>query len=166
MIWLTNVKYLLLSLNTSWPLVFCIYIYIHVCTISKITTINEEKEIHLPNREYLSGDRWERMVVRCIVLMHINSELKAYWLLVSWCELHCLYIFMLYKCVITVTDENVAFLTNSSMQVELRSNTVGASPVCDMLHALLSRWFRKTLCCISSCPFKMWFHWVWYGIWQ
>ena len=33
-IWLTNVKYLWLSLNTLWALVF--YIDIHVCTIQKV----------------------------------------------------------------------------------------------------------------------------------
>ena len=32
-VWLRNVKYLRLSLNTSWALVFCIDT--HVCTISK-----------------------------------------------------------------------------------------------------------------------------------
>ena len=70
-----------LSLNTSWPLVFCIDT--HVCTISKVIGINEEKEISLPNREYISGHIRERInvVVRCIVHMHITAQLKAYWLL-------------------------------------------------------------------------------------
>ena len=39
--WLTNVKYLWLSLNTSWVLVFCVDT--HVCTISKVIGINKEK---------------------------------------------------------------------------------------------------------------------------
>ena len=42
-LWLTNVKYFWLSLYTSWALVFCIGT--HVCTISKVIGINEEKEM-------------------------------------------------------------------------------------------------------------------------
>ena len=49
------VKYLWLSFNTSWALVF--YLDTHVHTLSKFIGINEEKEIFLPNREYLSGHR-------------------------------------------------------------------------------------------------------------
>ena len=75
---LTNIKYLWLSLKTSFVLVF--YIYTHVCTISKVIGINEEKVICLPNMEYKSGQRLERinMIVKCIVHMHITAELKAY----------------------------------------------------------------------------------------
>ena len=36
--WLTNVKHLWLSLDTSWPLVFCIDR--HVCTRSKVVGIS------------------------------------------------------------------------------------------------------------------------------
>ena len=41
-IWLTNVKYLWLSLNTLWALVFCTDI---VSTISEVIGIKGEKEI-------------------------------------------------------------------------------------------------------------------------
>ena len=41
-IWLTNVNYLWLPLNTSKLLVFCIDMY--VCTISKVIGISEEQE--------------------------------------------------------------------------------------------------------------------------
>ena len=55
----------------------------HVCIISKVKGIDEEKEICLHNREYISCHRLERinMVIKCIVHMHITAELKAYWLL-------------------------------------------------------------------------------------
>ena len=68
-----------------------------MCTISKVIGINEEKEKCLPNREYLSGHRWERinMVVKCIVHMHITAELKAYWLLVFLIYVHINSIFCL-----------------------------------------------------------------------
>ena len=46
-IWLTNVKYLWLSLNTSCILIFCIDT--HVCTVIKVIGINKEKEICLLN---------------------------------------------------------------------------------------------------------------------
>ena len=52
---LTNVKYLCLSPNTLWALVF--HVGMNVCTISKVIGINEEKEICLPKMEYLSGHR-------------------------------------------------------------------------------------------------------------
>ena len=51
---LTNVKYLWVSLNTSWALVFCLDT--HVWTISKVTGINEKNEIYPSNREYISGN--------------------------------------------------------------------------------------------------------------
>ena len=51
-IWLTNIKYLWLSLNTSWPLVFCIDT--HLFTISNAIGINKENEICQPNRENIS----------------------------------------------------------------------------------------------------------------
>ena len=35
----------------SWPLIFCVDI--HVCTISKVIDIYKEKEICLPNKEYM-----------------------------------------------------------------------------------------------------------------
>ena len=38
---LTSVKYLRLSLKSSWALVFCIDT--HVCTISKVVGLNKEK---------------------------------------------------------------------------------------------------------------------------
>ena len=47
----TSIKDLWLSLNTSWTLVF--YIDTHVYTISEVIVMNEEKEICLPNREYI-----------------------------------------------------------------------------------------------------------------
>ena len=40
---LTNVKYLWLSPNTSWAVVFCIDI--HMYAISKVICINKEKEM-------------------------------------------------------------------------------------------------------------------------
>ena len=40
-IWFTSVKYLWLSLNTSWILLFCIDTC--VCTITNVTGINVEK---------------------------------------------------------------------------------------------------------------------------
>ena len=40
-IWLTNTKYLWLSLNTSWALVFCIDI--NICTISREIGVKKEK---------------------------------------------------------------------------------------------------------------------------
>ena len=77
--WLTVVKYLWLHLNTSWGLVFCTDTYL--CTVSKFSDIHQEKKIHLPNREYISGHRWERinMVTKCIVHVHITVEHKVYW---------------------------------------------------------------------------------------
>ena len=53
-----------------------------VCTISKVTSLNEEKEICLPNRGYISGHRLQKInvVVKCIAHMHTTAELKAYWL--------------------------------------------------------------------------------------
>ena len=41
-IWPTNLKYLWLSLNISWP--FLISIDTYVCTISNVISINKEKE--------------------------------------------------------------------------------------------------------------------------
>ena len=59
-----------------------------MCTISKVIGINKEREICLPNREYMSSHTWERinMVVKCIEHMHITAELKAYGLLVLTCH--------------------------------------------------------------------------------
>ena len=81
---LTDVKYLWLSLSTSWALVFSIDT--HVYTISKDIGINKEKEIYLLNRESIkSGHRLERtnMVSKCIVHMCISAELKAYMVTLS-----------------------------------------------------------------------------------
>ena len=47
-IWLINVKYLWLSPDTSWALVFCTDINMY--TISKVISVNIEKEICLPNK--------------------------------------------------------------------------------------------------------------------
>ena len=46
--------------------------------------MNEEKEICLLSRDYVSRNRCKRisMNVKCRVHMHIFAELKAYWLLV------------------------------------------------------------------------------------
>ena len=57
-------------------------------TISKVIGINEEKEICLPNWEYITGHRQERinMVLKCLEHMHIIAELKVYWLLVFSCD--------------------------------------------------------------------------------
>ena len=52
---LTNLKYLWLSLNTLWVVVFCIDT--NVYTISEGNGINKEKEICLQNKEYISGQR-------------------------------------------------------------------------------------------------------------
>ena len=48
-----------------------------MCTISKVIGINKG-EICLPNKEYISGHRWERisMVVKCLVHIHITVHLK------------------------------------------------------------------------------------------
>ena len=54
-IWLTNVKHLWLSLNTSWELVFCIDSL--VCINSEVTGINTKTEICLPKKEYITGHR-------------------------------------------------------------------------------------------------------------
>ena len=54
-IWLANIDCLWLLLNTSWLLVF--YVDTHWCTISKVIDVNKEKEICLPNKEYISGHR-------------------------------------------------------------------------------------------------------------
>ena len=40
---------------TSWALVFCIDA--DVCAVSKVISINEEKEMCLPTREYICGHR-------------------------------------------------------------------------------------------------------------
>ena len=63
--WLTNVKYLRLSLNTSWALAFCIDV--HVCTSSKVIGKNEEEIICLQKKEYIHGQRCERttMAAKC-----------------------------------------------------------------------------------------------------
>ena len=53
-IWHTNEKYFRLSLNTSWALVFCICTYVYSF---KGIGINQEKEICLPNKEYISGHK-------------------------------------------------------------------------------------------------------------
>ena len=44
-----------------------------MCTISKVVGKNMEKEIHLPNKEYISGHRWERInvVVQCIDTLNV-----------------------------------------------------------------------------------------------
>ena len=54
-IWLTNVKYLWLPINTSWALVFCFDT--HIFTIPQIICINNEKVVSLPNKEYVSGHK-------------------------------------------------------------------------------------------------------------
>ena len=54
-IWLTIVKYLWLSLNNSWALV--LNIDTHVYTIPNVIGISKEKEICLPNKEYIIGHR-------------------------------------------------------------------------------------------------------------
>ena len=54
-IWNTNIKYLRLSLNTSWALVFCVHTF--WCTISKVVGKNKKIDICLPNKEYISGHR-------------------------------------------------------------------------------------------------------------
>ena len=62
-------------------------LYTYTCAYNfKGISINQEKEIYLPNKEYISGHEWEwiNMVVKRIVHMHINAELKAHWLLVRW----------------------------------------------------------------------------------
>ena len=43
-------EYLWLTLHTSWPLVFCIDT--HVCTVSKVISINKEKEMSAKQRIY------------------------------------------------------------------------------------------------------------------
>ena len=50
-----NVKYLWLSLNTSWALLF--FIHTCICPISRITNVIKENEICLPEKEYVSGHR-------------------------------------------------------------------------------------------------------------
>ena len=81
-LWLTKVSYVWLSPNTSQSLVFCIDA--HGCAISTVIGIYKEKEICLPSKEYISGQRWERinMVVKYIVHIHIYAKLRAYWLFV------------------------------------------------------------------------------------
>ena len=79
----TNAKYLWLSFNTSWVLVFVKDT--HVYTISKVIGINKEKEICLRDMECISCCRRERinMVVKCIVHMNITAELLAFLLLLN-----------------------------------------------------------------------------------
>ena len=48
-VWLANVKYLWLSLITSWALVFCID--------TDVFTISKGKEIFISNKEYVRGHR-------------------------------------------------------------------------------------------------------------
>ena len=73
-IWLPNVIYLWLSLNTFWSLVLCIDTHVH--TIWEVINIRNEKDIHLPNKGYIGGHRWKRnMVARCIVHMHTTTSL-------------------------------------------------------------------------------------------
>ena len=71
-----------MSFNISQALVFCTDT--HVCTISKVIGINEEKEICLPGTEYIISHRSEiiTMVVKYLVHIHVTTDLKAYWLLV------------------------------------------------------------------------------------
>ena len=80
-IWLPDVKYLGLSLNTLLLLVFGIDM--HRCTITRVIGINKEIELCLPNKEYISGHIWGKrnMVVKFIVHIPITAELKAYLLL-------------------------------------------------------------------------------------
>ena len=76
--WLSNVKCLWLSTNTSWALVFCIYT--HVCIITNyIGTINEN-EIYLPNKESISGHRCERtnMAYKCKIFEAVNLTLHGH----------------------------------------------------------------------------------------
>ena len=55
--------------------------------------INQEKEIYLPNKEYISSHRWEgiNMVVKYTVHMNITAELKANWLLVVYIATMCFF---------------------------------------------------------------------------
>ena len=66
-VWLTNVKYLWLSLNTLWALAFCIDT--HVYTISKVIGIYEEKEICQTWNTQVIIDEEDNMVITCIVLL-------------------------------------------------------------------------------------------------
>ena len=72
-IWLPNVKHLRLSLKTSWALVFCIHTHVH--TISKVLAY-QENELCLPNKEYISYHKWERINV-------LSNAYYIYILLVS-----------------------------------------------------------------------------------
>ena len=52
-----------------------------MCTISKVTGINKEKKICLPNKDDISVHSWERINMVAKYIMHITAEFKAYWLL-------------------------------------------------------------------------------------
>ena len=52
-----------------------------MCVQFQVIGINEEKEICMPDNEYVSGHREERIN---IVYMQITAELKVYWLLVTF----------------------------------------------------------------------------------
>ena len=66
------------QLNTSLALVLCSYTT--VCTISKDIGINKEKEIILPNNQYISGHRCERttMVAKCEMFMNCSKDSQAF----------------------------------------------------------------------------------------
>ena len=71
---LVAVSKYLIGINILWS---------YTCIIFKGIDINKKKKC-LPNKEYISGHRWERidMVVKWMVHIHVTAELKAYWLLV------------------------------------------------------------------------------------
>ena len=72
-IWLSNIKYLKLSLKTSWTFVFCIDT--HVFTVSNIISI-KKKEIYLSNKECINDHGQERvnMVAKCVAHMDITNN--------------------------------------------------------------------------------------------
>ena len=51
----------------------------------KVIGINKEKEICLPNKEYINAteEKVQIWFTKCMVRMYITAELKAYWLYIK-----------------------------------------------------------------------------------
>ena len=72
---LTNVKYLRLSTE---HLMHISILYICMCTILKNIGINKEKEMCLPNKESISGHKYERtnMATKCEMFCELQGNLN------------------------------------------------------------------------------------------
>ena len=75
--------------------------YRYTCMYNlKNIDINEEEAVCLPNKEYISGHRKERInvVVKCIVHLPITVEVNAHWLLVLiWYPYFCVFLTCIQK---------------------------------------------------------------------